>query len=73
MELTSYYEERSGNVVKDGKIFDSRGAYISDYSHRDAVIYLNMALGHDYDSAAAAADHVMTDEERRRVDELTCL
>lgn len=57
------FVESSGFTVRDGKIFDKEGACLGDYSDRDATIYANMMVGHDYDSAAAIADRGIPEKD----------
>ncbi len=46
-DLIYDYEESSGNTVQDGKIFDSSGKYICDYSDDLAEEYLSNNNGEE--------------------------
>lgn len=69
--LAEIFMQSSGLTVRDGKIFDKEGTCLGDYSDRDAVIYLNMAVGHTYDSAVAIADTPIPEEDLYKYDMLT--
>jgi hypothetical protein len=46
-DLIYDYEDASGNKVQDGKIFDSSGKYICDYSDDLAEEYLSNNNGEE--------------------------